>query len=109
MAGKVIIGCKLPHGIILSHPENAKKTVYINGLNKSKIIGATHTHTEMDEDFWNAWHGAHKSFPAVKSGAIFVAKSKDEAHGKSREMEGVKTGFEPMPQDAMGVKKDKGE
>ena len=104
MAGKVIIGCKLPHGIILSHPETGK-TVAIGGLNKSKLIGATHFLTEVDEDFWNAWKAAHPSFPALKSGALFVAKNMDAAEGKSKEMAKVKTGFEPMPQEAMVVQK----
>ena len=108
MASKVIVGCKLPHGIILEHPVDPSKKVAIGGLNESKVIGATHVHTEVDADFMEAWVAFHKSFPALKSGAIFIAKDRDAAEGKTRDMEKVKTGLEGMSQEAMGIKKDDG-
>lgn len=110
MAAKIIvIGCKLPHGLILDHPLDPSKKVELNGLNRARIIGATYATTEVDADFWNEWKTVHKDFPAVQSGAIFEAKSQADAVAVAKELEGEKTGFEPMAQDgtderAAGVK-----
>jgi hypothetical protein len=108
MPGKVIVGCKLPHGLVISHPNAPEKKAVIQGLNKSIIKGASHVMTHVDADLWEAWASTHKDFPALKSKAIFVAKTQDEADGKSKDLSKVKTGLEPMPQEALGVKKDDG-
>lgn len=105
----VVIGCKLPHGLILDHPLDPSKKVEINGLNRSLIIGATYATTQVDAEFWEHWKTVHKDFPALKSGAIFEAGTAAEAAAVAKELEGEKTGFEPMAQDgtderAAGVK-----
>jgi hypothetical protein len=105
MAGKIIyIGCKLPHGIILEHPIDTNKKIELTGLNKIKIIGSTHSVTEVDADFWEQWIAAHKEFGPLKSGAIFVAKTATDLDAVAKEFEKRKTGFEPMQQNANGVK-----
>jgi len=101
---RVVIGCKLPHGLILDHPLDPSKKVEINGLNRSLIIGATYATTEVDGEFWEQWKTVHKDFPAIKSGAIFEAGNAAEAAAVAKELEGEKTGFEPMEQNADGVK-----
>ncbi len=98
-AKTVIVGCKLPHGLILDHPLDQSKKVELNGLNSSRIIGATHGVTEVDGEFWEAWKTVHAEFPALKSGAIFEAKSLADIAAKAKELEGEKTGFEAMSQD----------
>lgn len=104
MAGKtLVIGCKLPHGLVIEHPSDPSKTVVLAGLNKALVIGATHATTEVDDEFWQAWKAAHKDFPALRSGAIFEAKSTADAAAQAKELADEKTGFEPMPQNAMGV------
>lgn len=103
-ATRVIIGCKLPHGLILDHPLDPSKTVEINGLNRSMIVGAPYATTEVDGEFWEAWKTVHAAFPALQSGAIFEAGSVSEAAAVAKELEGEKTGFEPMEQNADGVK-----
>lgn len=108
-AKTVIVGCKLPHGLILDHPLDPTKKVELAGLNGSRIIGATHGVTEVDGEFWEAWKTVHADFPALKSGAIFEAKSQADVAAKAKELEGEKTGFEAMAQDgtderASGVK-----
>jgi hypothetical protein len=108
MPGKVTVCCSLPHGIVLQHPQNPKITVVVNGLNKATIIGASHATTEIDADIWEAWKAEHKDFPAIKAGALFSAKTADEAKGKMTEMKDEKTGFESMPQNAMGIVKEDG-
>ena len=101
---RVVIGCKLPHGLILDHPLDPSKKVELNGLNRTRIIGATYATTEVDGEFWEQWKTVHKDFPALQSGAIFEAGNAAEAAAVAKELEGEKTGFEPMEQNADGVK-----
>ena len=109
MAKIVVVGCKLPHGLILEHPMDVSKKVELAGLNKAIIIGAEYASTEVDADFWDQWSAVNKEFPAVKSGAIFVAKNAAEIVAVAAERVKEETGFEPMRTDgkdkrAKGVK-----
>jgi hypothetical protein len=103
-AARVLIGCRLPHGLIIEHPTNANIKVEIQGLNKSRIIGAPFVTTEVDGELWQAWKMFNADFPAVKSGAIFEAGSIASLEAAAKEVEKEKTGFEQMPQEAQGVK-----
>lgn len=109
MAKIVVVGCKLPHGIIIQHPMDPTKTVELKGKNNAVIIGADYSTTEVDGDFWEQWAAVNKEFPAVNSGAIFVAKTLTDAAAIAAEFKDRKTGFEPMRTDgkderASGVK-----
>jgi len=104
IAKTVLIGCKLPHGLILDHPLDVSKKVELAGLNKAIIIGADCATTPVDGEFWETWKTVHKDHPAIKSGAIFEARTTEEVKAKSKGLKEEKTGFEPMPQEAMGVK-----
>lgn len=104
MAKIVVVGCKLPHGITLEHPMDPTKTVELKGKNKALIVGADYATTEVDADFWEQWAAVNKEFPAVKSGAIFVAKSAADIVAVARENADRKTGFEPMDPKSHGVK-----
>lgn len=97
---KILVSCKLPHGIILEHPLEPSKKVVINGKNKALVIGSEYATTEVDEDFWKVWLGTNKDFPALKSGAIFFAKNPADVKAISSEYKARKTGFEPMSQTA---------
>ncbi len=104
----VVVGCKLPNGIVLDLP-NSEKTVTLNGRNKAVIIGSDYGITDVDAEFWEAWHKVNKKFPAVVSGAIFVAATRQEADAKAKEFADRETGLEPMKTDgkdkrAKGVK-----
>lgn len=101
---KTIIGCRLPHGIVLEHPANPAKTVEIDGLNKAVIIGAEYTTTAVEDSFWDEWKAANGSFPALLNGAIFEAKSQNDASAVFREVKEMATGFEPMSPTDAGVK-----
>lgn len=104
MGKTVIVCCKLPNGIILDHPLDPAVKIELAGLNSATIIGAEYATTEVDGDFWETWKTVHKEFGPVVSGAIFEAKTKEEAKAKSKELAKEKTGFEPMPKEAQGVK-----
>lgn len=105
--GRMIIGCRLPNGIVLEH---GNRKVTLDGLNKATIKGATYTINRVDRDFWQAWIKDHKDFGPVKSGAIFEAGSESDAKAIAAERKDETTGFEPMRTDgkdkrAGGVKK----
>lgn len=110
MAKVVVVGCKLPHGILLEHPLDPSKKVELKGTNKALILGAEYATTEVDGELFDLWLAVNKDFPAVKSGAIFVAKTIADAAAIAAEFKERETGFEPMRTDgkdkrAAGVKK----
>lgn len=103
---QVTIGCKLPHGLVLEHPTAASvKPVTINGSNKELIIGSGYGTTQVDAEFWKAWKEAHKGFAALVSGSIFESGNAASIASAAKEVESEKTGFERMPQKAMGINK----
>lgn len=99
--GTVVIGCKLPHGLVLSH-KGVKVT--LEGMNKSKIIGATYVTNMVDAEFWAAWKLENKDFQPLKSNSIFEASGVRVAEDKAKELVKEKTGFEPMPKEVPGIK-----
>lgn len=109
MAKTILVGCKLPHGIVLEHPLDPRMTVTLAGKNKSKLVDAPYAITEVDGDFWAQWSAVNKEFPPMVSGAIFVAKNEADVVAVAAENAGRLTGFEPMKTDgkdtrALGVK-----
>lgn len=95
----VLVGCRLPHGIILEHPLNPLDRVQLKGLNEIVIIGQTHGTTHVDADFMEQWLLVNKEFGPLKSGAIFVAKNDGDLLAKAVENAKARTGFEPMRTD----------
>jgi hypothetical protein len=115
----VLIGSKLPNGLILNHPHDLNVKVTLRGLNDAakgtngQPIQIPYITTEVDAEFWAAWKLSHnhkdKPFKPLASGAIFEAGSTaDDAKATYREREKEKTGFEPADPKAFGVKTDNG-
>jgi len=105
---KLKICSKLPHGLILENPLKPGDTVEVSGLNSVSSMGVQlqpFAVTEIEEDLWKAWCAVHKDFPALVSGALFVAKNENNAKAMGREFEGRKTGLERLKPEDGGVKK----
>lgn len=104
----ILIGCRLPNGILLHHPDPQKratlKPIKIAGLRDSKIIGAPYVTTTVDADFWEGWKKAYPDYAPLKNGSLFEASSANEAAAKGKELAAAKTGFEPVKKDAPGIK-----
>ena len=96
MSETVIIGCKLPNGIVLELPKDPSKTVEIGGLNAIKIIGAPYCQTEISKEFWDLWLAGNKDFPPLVSGALFFAKNGNSIEAVAKENSSRKTGLEPV-------------
>lgn len=114
MAGKsVVIGCRLPCGIILDLADASGKIVKVelNGQNSAQegspiilLSKKDYGITYVDSDFWEAWKKEFSAFPALTSGAIFEAKDERDARAMQKELQDEPTGHEPVAQDSGGVK-----
>jgi hypothetical protein len=91
MADKqVIVGCKLPNGLI-AQVGNTK--VEFKGANSSRVVGG-YGLTPVDKDFADAWFKQHKNFHPVKAELIFVQSDVVSAEAQADEQAEVKTGLE---------------
>lgn len=110
---KVLIGCRLPHGLKLHHPNpDIHETVTLAGYHSNKLVtrdGHTPAQmwatTQVDADFWAAWKTAYSSYKPLRDGNIFEATNEQQAALKAKDMEKQKTGFEGKNPESMGVKK----
>ena len=90
----MIVGCKLPNGLII-------ESILIKGINSSQIIGATHGITEMDDKLWAELYERYKTFAPIQSGAIFAVKTQKDAILVAENS--AKSGFEPTSRTEAGV------
>lgn len=107
----IIVGSKLPNGLVLKHPLKTEITVVIRGKSAAPRMRPNgpplivdYMTTEVDAEFWETWKVAHKDFAPLKSGAIFEAKTSENAKAMAKATEKLKTGFEPRSQESDGVK-----
>lgn len=111
----VLIGCRLPNGIVLTHPQNKEHRVKIAGASGEKLESGLYlppkafATTRVDAEFWAAWKAAYAGFPPLKNRALFEARDEQEASAKAKEVAKEKTGFEQMSQTPVidGVKLEK--
>lgn len=103
---KVLVGCRLPNGLILKVKEGEKETIVtVKGLNKTAILGAPYVTTEVDAEFWEAWKKLYPTYGPLKNGAIFEARTVDQAEYKGKkEFAKEPTGLESLSQTAHNVK-----
>ncbi len=97
MAGTtVVVGCKLPNGIIIHHMGKAHTLL---GSNSSDIVGG-YGMTVMDKELFDAWYDAHKDYQPVKQGLIFAHEKPESAKAIAKERGKVKSGFEGLDPNA---------
>ena len=126
MAGVVTVASKLPHALVLELEDEIKdkepilggghrevkryrkngQAVTINGT--VRPFGAPYSPTVqegvgltfgVDADFFQKWLTQKKDYPPVVAGMIFAAASTEDAVSHAREIEGLKSGFEPLDPD----------
>lgn len=99
----VIVGCKLPNGVIM---ELGNKSVEINGANSSHVVGGHGITYDVDAEFFSAWMKAHEDRDMVKNGFIFAHEKAAETKAQAKEQEENNTGLEPInPETETEVKK----
>lgn len=99
----VVVGCKLPHGLIIEvgkeGGDNYRK-VKLNGMNASQQGGfVTHEGfglTVVDESIWRAWMKKNEKLEFVRNGAVFEQKDEASAQAHSKASRGIITGFERL-------------
>lgn len=96
----ISIVSRLPYSLILDHEA---KTVTIQGVNKSQIIGATEMTTEVDAEFWAVWKESHADFAPLKNMAIFAVEDKRSMGSMIKDAIQLPTGLERLKPDSMGV------
>lgn len=114
MSKTIVIGCRLPAGIVLDLIDKTGKQVQVklNGQNSAQegstiilLSERDYGVTDVDADFWEAWKAKYADFEPLTTKAIFEAKDERDAKAIHKEVKGIKTGLEPAPQEDGTIKK----
>ncbi|ELY2788730.1 hypothetical protein SMC59_003189 [Cronobacter sakazakii] len=107
MAETIVVGCKLPNGLVV---EQEGYTVTLNGANSSNVVGGYGLTEGVDKDAFEKWMEVHKNQPYVKNELVFAQAKANSAQSKATENASVKSGLEGLPQDkpAPGIEKADG-
>lgn len=114
MSKVIVIGCRLPTGIVLDLIDKSGKHVHVrlNGQNSAQedspiilLSERDYGETIVDAEFWEAWKAKYADFEPLVNKAIFEAKDEREAKAIHKEVKGIKTGLEPAPQEDGTIKK----
>lgn len=92
----IVLGCKLPHGIILELPNRKGKRYTLRGTNAARIVGGYGITPGIPKSFWDEWLTLNGDHPAVRNGSVFPEKNVERAEAKAKEMRRVRTGLEPI-------------
>ncbi|EJK9924938.1 hypothetical protein AGJ01_004261 [Cronobacter sakazakii] len=107
MAETIVVGCKLPNGLVA---EQEGYTVTLNGANSSNVVGGYGLTEGVDKDAFEKWLEVHKNQPYVKNELVFAQAKANSAQSKATKNASVKSGLEGLPQDnpAPGIEKADG-
>jgi len=96
--GFVTIGCKLPHGLIISARNMEGETVNVTlaGANAARIVGGYGITENVPKDLWDAWLKKNHKLPAVLNGAVFIHNDLKSAEQIAKERRDVPSGFEAI-------------
>lgn len=95
----VVIGCKLPNGLIIEVGSPGADNYWrhqLKGSNDARIIGGFGITENVDQENFARWLKAHAFMPAVKNGLIFVHDTVESARDIALERKDVKHGFEAV-------------
>lgn len=94
----VVVGCKLPSGMIceMGKPGNeGYARVVLNGSNSARVIGG-YGLTEVARDFWEAWLKKNARLEFVQRGFVFAHNDAASATAHANERAAVVNGMEPL-------------
>jgi len=93
---KLVVGCKLPSGIIL---EVDDVRVVIAGANSSAVVHGFGITENVPKEFWDEFTRRNPDFAPIKNGQLFIQATSRDAKANARDAEKLETGFEPLAQD----------
>jgi len=97
----VVIGCKLPNGIIMEMGklgDEGHVAVRINGSNAALVIGG-YGMTTVSKELWDKWYAKNKRLEFVRKGLIFAHGDEASARDHAQDNAGHKSGFEAVNPD----------
>jgi hypothetical protein len=98
-----IVGCKLPHGIIVElfagKVGSDFRSVWkqkLNGMNAARIVGGYGLTEGVDRDRFTEWLKRNANHPAVVNRAIFMHTDAASARDVAKEGREIRTGLEAI-------------
>ncbi|WP_432784686.1 hypothetical protein AAEX37_01961 [Oligella sp. MSHR50489EDL] len=95
----VVVGCKLPNGIIMQVGEQSH---VIKGFNHSAVIGGHGITEDVPKDLWDAWLKENKDRDLCKNGFIFAHSKVTSTKAEATEKKATKSKTEPLEQKFTG-------
>lgn len=89
----VVIGCKLPNGLIL---QVGDKQHAVNGFNHSYVVGGHGITDDVPQDFWDAWVAENKDRAVLKNGFIFAHAKQKDVKAEATEKKATRSKTEPL-------------
>ncbi len=99
-AANLVIGCKLPHGLILTV---GGTSVTLNGTNSTDIIGGYGLTPDVDAAFFDAWCKENHQHPSLAGGFIFAQETTAEAKAQAKDNAENENGFEGIDPKKPGM------
>lgn len=98
MSEVVIVGCKLPHGLILElkRPNGDVERVTIAGMNNKRIVGGYGLTPNVPKEFWDTWLKKNHRHAAISNGTLFIHTDGKSAESMAKERRDVTSGFEAI-------------
>lgn len=95
-----VVGCKLPHGLLIELMIGGKlERVQLNGNNAKRIIGGYGLTQNVPLEPFQKWMAEHKDFKYVRNKHVFIETTSDRAESMAKELRNEKsarTGMEPL-------------
>ncbi|WP_063658033.1 hypothetical protein [Candidatus Arsenophonus triatominarum] len=91
--GKIIVGCKLPHGLKATVKN---ETIELKGANACAIYGGFGITEGVDEAWFNVFSKTYAQAGFIKKGLIFKVTDQKSFSSAAKERAQVKTGLEPI-------------
>lgn len=85
------VGCKLPHGLIITVGD---VSIELKGQNSTNIIGGHGITEGVDKELFEKWLSLNKDSAAVKNGLIFSHEKASSVRAEAMEKKDNKNGFE---------------
>jgi hypothetical protein len=107
----VVVGCKLPNGLILEMGRPGDGEDYTRVLLKgprgnciqtvdgNPVVGGFGL-TTVSKAFWDAWFKRNQKMKFIRDGHVFVHENVDRATGHAKERADLRTGLEALDPNA---------